>query len=80
MRATILPSAIILTKDHRAAVSMMAKRSIVTRVLPLRCFLFLLPNHIHVFAFIMQQFSYIDKYCNRNTSNLQYPPLLTSGG
>ena len=29
MRATILPEAIILTKAHRAAVSMMAKGSIV---------------------------------------------------
>ena len=29
MRATILPSAIILTKAHRAAVSMMAKGCIV---------------------------------------------------
>ena len=48
MRATILPYAIILTKAHRAAVSMMAKGSIVTRVLLLRCFLFLLPNYIHV--------------------------------
>ena len=30
MRATILPKAIILTKAHRAAVSMMAKGGIVT--------------------------------------------------
>ena len=45
MRATILPKAIILTKTHRAAVSMMAKRCIVAPVLPLRCFLFLLPNY-----------------------------------
>ena len=29
MRVTILPKAIILTKAHRAAVSMVAKRSIV---------------------------------------------------
>ena len=29
MRTTILPYAIILTKDHRAAVSMMAKGCIV---------------------------------------------------
>ena len=29
MRATILPSAIILTKAHRATVSVMAKGSIV---------------------------------------------------
>ena len=48
MRATILPFAIILTKAHRAAVSKMAKGSIVTSVLPLRYFLFVLPNYIHV--------------------------------
>ena len=40
MRVTILPYAIILTKAHRAAVSMMAKGCIVARVLPLRCFFF----------------------------------------
>ena len=50
MRATILPKAIILTKAHRAAVSMMAKGCIVVRVLPLRCFLFLLPNYINFSA------------------------------
>ena len=33
MRATILPKAIILTKAHRAAVSIMAMGSVV----PLRC-------------------------------------------
>ena len=38
MRATILPCPIILTKVHRAAVSMMAKGCIGARVLPLRCF------------------------------------------
>ena len=42
--ATILPYAIILTKAHRTAVSMMGKGCIVARILPLRCFLFLLPN------------------------------------
>ena len=40
MRATILPQAVILTKAHRAAVSMMAKECIVARVLPLRCLIF----------------------------------------
>ena len=54
MRATILPKAIILTKVHRAAVSMIAKGCIVARKLTLRCFLFLLPNYIHVYAIIMQ--------------------------
>ena len=50
MRATLLPKAIILTKAYKSAASMMAKGSIVTRVLPLtlRCFLFLLPNYIHL--------------------------------
>ena len=42
MRATILPYAIILTA------ALWAKGSIVNRVLPLRCFLFLLPKFIHV--------------------------------
>ena len=54
MRATILPWAVMLTKAHRAAVSMMAKGCIVARVLHLKCFLFLLPNYIHVYAIIMQ--------------------------
>ena len=40
MRAIILPYAIILTKAHRAAVSMMAKGDI----LPLRCFIFYYPT------------------------------------
>ena len=48
MRTTILPKAIILTKAYRAAVSMMAKGCIVARVLPLRCFLFLLPNYTNI--------------------------------
>ena len=48
MRATILPNAIILTKAHRAAVSMMPKGCIVARVLLLRCFLFLLPNYTNI--------------------------------
>ena len=51
MRATILPWAIILTKAHRAAVSMMAKGCIVARVLPLRCFLSLLPYYTNFSVF-----------------------------
>ena len=54
MRGTILPEAITLTKAYRAAVSMMAKGCIVARLLPMRCFLFLLPEYIHVYAIIMQ--------------------------
>ena len=50
MKVTILPWAIILTKAHRAAVSMMAKGCIVARVLPPLCFLFLLPNYINFSA------------------------------
>ena len=59
MRATILTKAIILTNARRAAVSMMAKGSSVTGVLPLRCFLFLLPNYtnISVFIFLFAPFS-----------------------
>ena len=78
MRATILPYAVILTNAHRAAVSMMAKGCIVARVLPLRYFLFLLPNYICVYA-IMMQYSQIltrGKYCNRNTA--PPPPKLPS--
>ena len=48
MRATILPQAVTLTKD---AVSMMAKGCIVAGVLPLRCFLLLLPNQSNILAF-----------------------------
>ena len=39
----------------------MAKGCILTTVLPLRCFLFLLPNYIHVYAIIMESFSHLDK-------------------
>ena len=53
MRATIHPHAIILTKAHRAPVSMIAKGCIVTQVLPLRCFLFLLPNYIHLYVIMI---------------------------
>ena len=51
MRATILPQAIILTKAHRAVVRMKAKGCIVAQVLPLRFFLFLLPNYIMLLQF-----------------------------
>ena len=37
MRATILPWAIILTKAHRATVSIIAKGCIVAWLVPLRC-------------------------------------------
>ena len=50
MKVTILPLAIILTKAHSAMVSMMAKGCIVASELPLRCFLFLLPNYINLSA------------------------------
>ena len=45
MMAIILPKAILLTKAHRATVSLIAKEYIVVRVLPLKCFLFLLSNY-----------------------------------
>ena len=48
MRVTIFPSAIILTKAHRAAVSMMVKGSIVARVLPLGCCFFYYPNYFNI--------------------------------
>ena len=48
MRATILPLAIILTKARMTAVSTMTKWCIVALILPLRCFLFLLPNGTNI--------------------------------
>ena len=48
MRVTILPNAIILTKAQRATVGMLAKGCIVALILPLRCFLFLLPNYTDI--------------------------------
>ena len=48
MRATVLPWAVILTKAYRATVSMMAKGCIVASVLPLTCFLLLLPNDSNI--------------------------------
>ena len=39
--------AIILTKAHRVAVSMMTIGCILARVLPMRCFLVLPPKYIH---------------------------------
>ena len=61
MRATAFLQAIILTKAHRAAVSMMVKGCFVALVLLLRCFLFLLPNYIHVYAIIMQYFHILSR-------------------
>ena len=59
-------------------VSMMIKRNIPVRVQPLRCFLSLLPNYIHVYESNAIVFIYIilrrGKYCNRNTANPQYSP------
>ena len=77
MRATILPEAITLTKAHTVTVSMMAKGCIVARVLPLRSFLFLLPNYIHVYVIIMQYISYLDE---REVLQQEYsqPPILPS--
>ena len=36
-----------------AAVSILAKGYIVTLILPLRCFLFLLPNYINILVFFL---------------------------
>ena len=77
MRATILPYAFILTKAHRAAVSMMAKGCIVASILPLRCFLFLLPKYT---IFYLHYLVTSLKYSFLNTPDLQYVMLLTSGG
>ena len=40
---------------------MMAKGYIVTVILPLRCFLFLLPKYIHVYAIMMQYFNILTR-------------------
>ena len=48
MRATIFPLAFILTKAHMAMVIIMTKGCIVARVLPLGCFLFLLPSKTNI--------------------------------
>ena len=82
-QATILPYSIILTKANRAAISMMAVGCIVARVQPLRCFLFLLANHIHIYPIITNIVRTFTRgeYCNVNTSNSQYPfPSLIVGG
>ena len=64
-------------RAHRAMVSITAKGSIVARVLPLRCFLLLLPNYIHIYANIGQKFSCFDK---REVLQQEYsqPPILLS--
>ena len=43
----------------------------------MECFLFLLPNYIHVYAIFMQQFPYLDK---KGVLQREYsqPPLLLS--
>ena len=66
--------AIILTKAHRAAVSMMAKGCIVARVLVLRCFLFLLPNYINILVYLFYLTFLLTslKYSFLNTSKQQY--------
>ena len=51
-------------------------------ILPLRCFLFLLPNYIQISAIIIQYFHILTrgKYCNKNTPKPEYFPLFTFGG
>ena len=46
------------------------------------CFLFLLPNYIHIYAITIQYNSYIDKreVLRQEYSRPQYFPLLTSDG
>ena len=51
MRVTILPYAIILTKAHRAADSILAMGCIMYH--GLRCFFFLLPNYTFCFLFVL---------------------------
>ena len=69
--ATVLPKAVILTKAHRAVVSIMAKGSIVAWVLPLRSFLFSLPTLLKSCKYYTVQFR--EKYSHSNiTVNRNY--------
>ena len=82
MRAIILPKANILTNARRDPVNIMAKGCIVALALPLRSFLFLLPNYtnISVLFFYLHQLVTSLKYSSLNTPKHQYFMLLTSGG
>ena len=71
----------MLTKAHRAVVSMMTKVCIVARVLPLGCFLLLLSNYTFFSVyFLFARFSDKPEVFLPNSPNLQYFMLLTSGG
>ena len=72
----------MLTKAHRAAVSIMAEGCIVALVLPLWCFLVLLPNYTNILVFFFLFAQCIDKpeVFLLNTPKQQYFMLLTSGG
>ena len=82
MMATILPPAIILTKADRAMVIIMAKGCTVSGVLPMRCFLILLPNYTNILvcSFYFPYLVKILKYPFLNTPKQQYFMLLTSVG
>ena len=73
-------------RAHRAVVSIMAKGCIVACIiLPLRCFLFSLPNYtnILVYLFYLRWYYLVMslKYSFLNTPKQQYHiMLLTSGG
>ena len=79
MRATILPYVIILTKAHRAAVSMMAKGSIVASEV-------FLISTTQLYQYLSVVFFYLHylltslKYPFLNTPTQQYIRLLTCGG
>ena len=81
MRAIKFPKVIILTKANRAEVSIMAKGSILAWVLPLRCFLFLLPNYTNIlecFFFYFRHLVTSQKNSFLNTPKQQYFMLLAS--
>ena len=60
----------------------MAMGCIVALILPLRCFLFLLPNYIDVLVYYFYLYYLVTslKYSFLNTPKKQYFMLLTSGG
>ena len=71
MRVTILPYAIILTKAYRAAVSIMVKGCTVPRVLPLRCFFYLLPNYTNMLVYFCRFAIFSDEPKYSQTALLQ---------
>ena len=80
MRVTILPQAIILTKAHRAAASIMAKGCIVPEYCLCGVSYFLLPNYTNILVHFFYLCHLVKslKYSFLNTPKQQYFMLVTS--